>query len=134
MKLVAGFMTTFVLMSLMSAAGCVAHRQVIIDTVACFPDGGSIVIACEKEAKAKGGHLVAAHVRADGTMKELTITPAPRVKEQPMPDLLEATPRMTSDNQRVWLIQEGRVIASFDLENGQAFLDPLAQPPWATME
>lgn len=98
-----------------------------------LPDGGriSLLVLQEPPGQGPGKGPLAVWKSPDGAQKELTtLVPAPG-SPVGLVSIDSSTPRFSSDNTRVWLVRDGKTVASFDYNSGVAILGPAGQPDWA---
>lgn len=125
-------------------AGCGAceNRAIVGEPVATLADGGKIHVETEctqcaltGRTKCSKGPLVRWERpgRPDKTLNTLIL--ASGSPDVPQPGALAgADVRASADGNRVWLLRDGQVQASFDYEVGVAILGRHGQPAWARVD
>jgi len=117
---------------LLLVAGCsLTNRSTAVDTIAKLPDGGLIRAELESASGTSGPSVqrVVWH-RADGAEKALHVAPA-NALDSAATTIAGAEPRFSNDLQKVWLVRNGQVVASFDYAGAKAVFGTSDQPPWA---
>ena len=132
MKLVISFLL------LLPIAGCMTTTQVAQTTtpIVALPDGGRISLQVDQPLGAQypGRGPLAIWKSADGTEKTLiTLVPAPG-SPGGVTRVENAASHYSPDGNRVWLVRDGQVTASFDYVAGVAILGAAGQPEWAKVE
>lgn len=121
--------------------GCnLSNRGVVCLPPVAVPDaGGEISIRLSRydvERKKMLAGPVAEWARPSQSAKEL-ITVAPGEGSQSLHDYIgrvePADILVSPDKNRVWLVHDSEVVASFDYDEGIAVLGTYAQPGWATV-
>jgi hypothetical protein len=121
---------------LLALIGCVTTTHVAQTTtpLVALENGGKISLQYEQpvDNTYPGKGPLAIWKMPDGSEKTLiTLIPAPG-SPGGVTRVENAASRVSSDGNRVWLVRDGRVTASFDYVSGVAILGPAGQPDWAT--
>ena len=127
------------LLALTMATGCgMENRGIVREQVTEMPNGDSIVVDMSWEAGGADGPYVysspvAAVIRPDGSIAHMNTVVGSYPEGCRAPSFSDGVVK-TSGTDKVWVVKNGKVIASFDLAQNLAILAPHAQPTWATTE
>ena len=131
-------MKHFFAFALLASTGCVSTTHVTQTTtpIVELPDNARISLQYEPAFgnKFTGRGPLAIWKTSDGSEKTLiTLIPAPG-SPSGVTRVENSESHFSSDGNRVWLVRDGRVTASFDYIAGVAILGSAGQPDWAKVD